>query len=193
MWKQRDLCSNGPCDHGAYGTPHRFTDDRTGKKENAKTRYPKADHCFTSFFIDRYTCVAGFVDVSESLEESVAREIYEELGLKVTSIRYITSHPWPTRRGTQIICGFFAKAKSDKIDVNKVTERGKDHGELEDARWFTLEQIKTKLEQQERDESRDTEDGEFFFRLSESHSMSNLLMKHWIKLREEEIKEQVKE
>jgi NAD+ diphosphatase len=75
----------------------------------------------------RYSLVAGFVDFGESLEECVAREVFEETGLRVSGIRYIGSQNWPFP--SQLMAGFVADYASGEISV--------DGDELEDARWFS--------------------------------------------------------
>ena len=75
----------------------------------------------------RYSLVAGFLDFGESLEECVDREVFEETGLKVTSIRYVGSQNWPFP--SQMMAGFVADYASGEIAV--------DGDELEDARWFS--------------------------------------------------------
>jgi NAD+ diphosphatase len=75
----------------------------------------------------RYSLVAGFVDFGESLEECVAREVLEETGLKVTGIRYVGSQNWPFP--SQLMAGYVADYASGEISV--------DGDELEDARWFS--------------------------------------------------------
>ena len=75
----------------------------------------------------RYSLVAGFLDFGESLEECVDREVFEETGLKVTNIRYVGSQNWPFP--SQTMAGFVADYASGEIVV--------DGDELEDARWFS--------------------------------------------------------
>ena len=43
----------------------------------------------------RYSALAGFVEPGESIEEAVARELFEEAGVAVTDVRYVASQPWP--------------------------------------------------------------------------------------------------
>jgi NAD+ diphosphatase len=76
-----------------------------------------------------YSTLAGFVDQGESVEEAVAREVYEEAGITVRNITYAGSEPWPFPRSLMI--GFFAEAVTTEI------VRG---DELEDVRWFTVEE-----------------------------------------------------
>ncbi|QXE92218.1 NAD(+) diphosphatase [Geomonas subterranea] len=79
----------------------------------------------------RYSLVAGFVDFGESLEECVAREVFEETGLKVSDVRYVGSQNWPFP--SQLMAGFVARYESGEIAVEE--------DELEDARWFTRERM----------------------------------------------------
>ena len=79
----------------------------------------------------RYSLVAGFLEPGESLEECVAREIREEVGVEVDDIRYVSSQPWPFPQ--QIMVGFFAHYAGGEIVV--------DTSELADARWFTRDTL----------------------------------------------------
>jgi NAD+ diphosphatase len=79
----------------------------------------------------RYSTLAGFVEPGESLEDAVRREVAEEAGVIVDEVRYHSSQPWPMP--ASLMVGFIATAVSPHI--NK-----RDH-ELEDARWFTPQQI----------------------------------------------------
>ena len=83
----------------------------------------------------RYSLVAGFVDFGESLEECVVREVLEETGLKVEAIRYLGSQNWPFP--SQLMAGFVAEYASGEISV--------DGDELEDARWFSREEMPDSL------------------------------------------------
>lgn len=75
----------------------------------------------------RYSLVAGFVEPGESLEDCVVREVLEEVGVRVDSVRYIASQPWPFPH--QLMVGFFARYAGGEIVI--------DATELSDARWFT--------------------------------------------------------
>jgi NAD+ diphosphatase len=80
----------------------------------------------------RYGLVAGFVEPGETLEENVVREIKEETGVEVTDIHYWRSQPWPFPH--QIMCGFYARYVHGDIRF--------DAAELDDARWFTADDIR---------------------------------------------------
>jgi len=74
-----------------------------------------------------HSTLAGFVEPGESLEEAVAREVMEETGVRVESVAYRGSQPWPFP--SSLMIGFRARAGSVRIEV--------DPEELEEARWFT--------------------------------------------------------
>jgi len=76
-----------------------------------------------------YSTLAGFVDAGESAEEAVAREVFEESGVRVSGVTYFGSESWPFPRS--LMLGFFARAESTAI------VRG---DELEDVRWFSLDE-----------------------------------------------------
>lgn len=75
--------------------------------------------------------LAGFVDPLESLEETVAREVFEECGIRVTDIAYQASQPWPFP--SSIMLGFRARALNTDIVVDNV--------EIEEAYWFEAEEL----------------------------------------------------
>jgi NAD+ diphosphatase len=81
----------------------------------------------------RYSTIAGFVEPGESLEDAVAREVMEETAVPVADARYDSSQPWPFP--ASIMIGFRARARpGSPARVN---------GELEDARWFTREEVRS--------------------------------------------------
>jgi len=81
----------------------------------------------------RYGLVAGFVDLGECLEETVAREVLEETGVRVQNVRYIGSQGWPFP--SQLMAGFVADYAGGEVQVEEK--------ELEDARWFPLDALPT--------------------------------------------------
>ncbi|MDE0406256.1 MAG: NAD(+) diphosphatase [Alphaproteobacteria bacterium] len=95
----------------------------------------KGDNCLlgrTHHFPRRiYSTLAGFVEPGESLEEAVAREVFEEAGVTVGEVRYMASQPWPFP--SSLMLGFHAEAEAMELNI--------DPKELEDARWMTREQI----------------------------------------------------
>ena len=79
-----------------------------------------------------YSTLAGFVEPGESLEEAVRREVEEETGIRVGDVRYHSSQPWPFP--ASIMLGFHAEGLTDKVAI--------DPEELQDARWFTLAELR---------------------------------------------------
>ncbi len=108
----------------------------------------------------RYSTLAGFVEPGEALEDAVRREVAEESGVIVGEVHYHSSQPWPLPQSLMV--GFTATAVSRTI-------RLRDH-ELEDARWFTPQDIVDGLA-----------DGSFLpsLRLSVSYQ----LLAHWLQQR----------
>ena len=80
-----------------------------------------------SWPIGRYSTIAGFVEPGESLEDAVAREVFEETGINVDRIEYHSSQPWPFP--ASLMLGFTAHAITTEVHLRDQ--------ELEDARWFT--------------------------------------------------------
>jgi NAD+ diphosphatase len=78
------------------------------------------------FLPGMYSCLAGFVEAAETIEDAVRREIFEESGIRCTDVSYYMTQPWPYPSSLMIGCT--ARATSEDITV--------DHSELEDARWF---------------------------------------------------------
>jgi len=82
----------------------------------------------------RWSVLAGFVEPGESLEQTVAREVFEESSVRVRSARYLASQPWPFPGS--LMLGFLAEAEPD------VPQPG---DELEDVRWFEAGEIRAGL------------------------------------------------
>ncbi|KAK1392542.1 NAD(+) diphosphatase [Heracleum sosnowskyi] len=94
-----------------------------------------------SRFVPRmWSTLAGFIEPGESLEEAVKRETWEETGIDVGEVVYHSSQPWPVGPSSmpcQLMVGFLAYAKSFEINVDK--------NELEDAQWFSREDVQKAL------------------------------------------------
>jgi NAD+ diphosphatase len=86
----------------------------------------------------RFSTLAGFVEPGESLEDAVAREVHEEAGVQLRQIEYVSSQPWPFPASA--MCGFFAEASSMDCATSD---------ELEELRWFTVEQLIAAVENDE--------------------------------------------
>jgi NAD+ diphosphatase len=84
---------------------------------------------------DAFSTLAGFVEIGESLEGAVRRELAEEAGVRVGEVRYQASQSWPFPAGLMI--GFRAIAVSDSVAV--------DRNELAEARWFTRDEVVARL------------------------------------------------
>ncbi len=81
----------------------------------------------------RYSTIAGFVEPGESLSDAVRREVFEETNVRVGDVRYHSSQPWPFP--SSLMLGFFAEADAEHVEI------ALNDGELEDAQWFTREQL----------------------------------------------------
>ncbi|HRK24751.1 MAG TPA: NAD(+) diphosphatase [Beijerinckiaceae bacterium] len=83
------------------------------------------------FLPGMYSCLAGFCEPGETIEDAVRREIKEEAGIEIGRVRYLASQPWPFPQSLMIGC--IAEAQSETIT--------RDVTELEDARWFTRAEV----------------------------------------------------
>lgn len=77
--------------------------------------------------------LAGFVDPAETIEQAVIREVKEEAGVNVSTVKYITSQPWPFP--SSLMLGFYATTDESLINI--------DDEEIRDAKWFTADEIRT--------------------------------------------------
>ena len=85
----------------------------------------------------RWSLVAGFVEPGETLEQTVAREVLEETGVRVRagSARYLASQPWPFPGS--LMLGFIAEAEADEPVAGD---------ELEQARWFSAAEVRAGID-----------------------------------------------
>lgn len=81
---------------------------------------------------NRFSCLAGFMEPGETLEEAVRRETFEESGIRVGRVRYLACQPWPFP--SSLMTGFLCEGLTEDITV--------DPEELAEARWFPREEIR---------------------------------------------------
>jgi NAD+ diphosphatase len=84
-----------------------------------------------AFPIPMYSCLAGFVEPGETLEEAVHREVFEEVGIEIDDVRYWASQPWPFPHS--LMLGFNARHASGDIVV--------DETEIVDAQWYERDDL----------------------------------------------------
>jgi NAD+ diphosphatase len=108
----------------------------------------------------RYSALAGFLEPGESVEAAVARELHEEAGIRVADGTYIASQPWPFP--SSLMVGCHARALDDALTI--------DTTELDDARWFTREEIAAAL----------AGDQHASFQAPPRFAIARTLLKHWL-------------
>ncbi|MCD7470054.1 Nucleoside diphosphate-linked moiety X motif 19, mitochondrial [Datura stramonium] len=121
---RRKQCSNELCKKKIYPRVDPVVIMLLLTKENDRVLLSSSrDLCLA------WSCLAGFMEPGESLEEAVRRETWEETGIEVGQVVYHSSQPWPVGPSSmpcQLMVGFFAYAKSLDINVDKeeLEERG---------------------------------------------------------------------
>lgn len=145
IWRWRE--SRKFCGRCGAGTTDSTTERALVCPVCGQIEYPKispavivavtnGDKLLMSRYRDRpyrgYALIAGFVEIGETFEETVQREVMEEVGLKVRNIRYFKSQPWAFT-DTEMI-GFFAELDGD--DTIRLEE-----DELSEAGWYRREEI----------------------------------------------------
>jgi len=108
----------------------------------------------------RYSALAGFVEVGESIEEAVARELREEAGIVATAVRYVASQPWPFPSQLMIAC--IADAADDVVTL--------DMAELEDAKWVDRAEVEKSLRG----------DADAVFGAPPRYAIANSLFRAWL-------------
>jgi NAD+ diphosphatase len=93
------------------------------------------------FLPGMYSCLAGFVEAAETIEDAVRREVFEEAGIRCAEVSYYMTQPWPYPSSLMIGC--VARALNEDIVV--------DRAELEDARWFSRDESRLMLSRQHPD------------------------------------------
>ena len=81
--------------------------------------------------VTMYSCLAGFVEPGETLEQAVRREVREEVGVSVGAVHYQASQPWPFPHSLMV--GFRAEHDSGEIELDGV--------EIADAGWFRRDEL----------------------------------------------------
>jgi NAD+ diphosphatase len=161
------LCG-APTRSSEAGHQRRCTDERCGA-----AHFPRTDPAVIMLIHDggercilgrqkiwppgMHSVLAGFVEPGESLEEAVAREVKEEVGLDVAQVTYHSSQPWPFP--SSIMLGFWAAAVQDRLSV--------DPHELESARWYSRQEMLASPE----DET---------FKLPRRDSIARRLIEDWL-------------
>ena len=80
----------------------------------------------------RFSCLAGFMEPGETIEECVRREVHEESGIRVGRVRYLACQPWPFP--STLMMGFLCEGLTEEITV--------DPEELAEARWFERDELR---------------------------------------------------
>ncbi|XP_048064925.1 peroxisomal NADH pyrophosphatase NUDT12 [Megalobrama amblycephala] len=106
-----------------------------------------------------FSCLAGFVEPGEALEAAVRREVLEESGVQVGPVQYVSSQAWPMPSCLMIGCHCVALTTDIKVDES----------EIEEARWFTRQQVIDAL----------VKDKRAVFSMPPRQAIAHHLLKHW--------------
>jgi NAD+ diphosphatase len=116
--------------------------------------------------VRRYSCLAGFVEPGESAEDAVAREVFEEVGVRVADVRYVGSQPWPYPGS--LMLGFQATA-------DPAADLHLDPAEIAAARWFTRTEVLASMAAEARPDGPQCEPG-----LPTGSSIAYALVRAWV-------------
>ena len=112
----------------------------------------------------RYSALAGFVEPGETIEEAVAREVFEEAGVRARDVSYVASQPWPFPSSLMIAC--HAHTDNPELVIDKT--------ELDDARWFTRAEVTDAMAAAQTGEMGQA------FGAPPSHAVANHLLAWWL-------------
>jgi NAD+ diphosphatase len=107
----------------------------------------------------RYSALAGFLEPGETVEEAVARELFEEAGVRASAVRYVTSQAWPFPAQLMLAC--IAEVQSDVLHIAK--------DEIEDAVWVSRAALRAAL----------AGDPNAGFLLPPAYAVAHSLLQHW--------------
>ncbi|NXD83863.1 NUD13 protein, partial [Halcyon senegalensis] len=125
-----------------------------------------------SFPPGMYTALSGFCDMGENVEETVRREVAEEVGLEVESLQYSASQHWPFPSSSLMIaCHALVRAHQAEISMNGL--------ELEEARWFGLEEIVEGLKREPTSSKQD--DGHLLPWFPPKQAIAHQLIHEWVR------------
>uniref|UniRef100_A0A8C2LJW4 NAD-capped RNA hydrolase NUDT12 n=1 Tax=Cricetulus griseus TaxID=10029 RepID=A0A8C2LJW4_CRIGR len=161
-YKRVCLKENCPSLHGVHNTSY----PRVDPVVIMQVIHPDGTKCLLGrqkrFPPGMFTCLAGFIEPGETIEDAVRREVEEESGVKVGHVEYVSCQPWPMPSSLMIGCLAVAVSTEIKVDKN----------EIEDARWFTREQVMDVL----------TKGKQQAFFVPPSRAIAHQLIKHWFLL-----------